>query len=501
MFNKLISIKPAALLLGLALIAGANYSAVAQKRGNGNGHGNGGEKHGGQGNRGSGEDRERGNRGQGNGGRAERQQQQQVQRQMPQQVYSNPGWNRSDRAERRQQQQVQRQMPQQVYSNPSWDRGDRGNKNGNGNGKRNRGNDQRTYQIYQPQVVYGGGWVPPGQIRSREVHERNDARKAWKNEQKEYKRWNRDNDREDRREARRGQYSAPQWWDQARRVYRNDDRYVDRNPRQYAPVYPYSGYAPRTNYAPRTSYNVPYNGGYLPYRSQTATNYGYDPYGYSNAYANNYYDNGYTNDYYDNGGTNWKSSLIRMLISGVLSGFGGGNDGYYDQNSYQPYTSGIPVRYAPAYANYGGYAPQYASYDQGYSPYGQGGYYEDQSNYGSLLGALPINDLFGGGNDLGGYMSDGLSQMLAQGYLQGLTAGDTARRNNYGDRYYNDPYVSDSGIYDQCSSTIGENRRLLSEGYSLGYEDALNGRGGYNSGSGGGLDLVNVLLSDVFNLG
>ena len=62
MFNKLISIKPAALLLGLALIAGVNYSAVAQKRGNGNGHGNGGEKHGGQGNRGGGEDRERGNR-------------------------------------------------------------------------------------------------------------------------------------------------------------------------------------------------------------------------------------------------------------------------------------------------------------------------------------------------------------------------------------------------------------------------------------------------------
>lgn len=462
MFNKIISIKPAALLLGLVLIAGANYSAIAQKRGNGNGHGNGGEKHGGQGNRDGGEDRERGR---GNGGRGERQQ-----------------------GERRQRQQYeQRQIPRAVYNDQGWNRGDRRDRGDKrGNEKQNRGNDRRTYQVYQPQIVYGGGWVPPGQIRSREVHERNDARKAWKNEQKEYKRWNRDNDRDNRREARRARYSAPQWWDQARRVYHNDDRYLDRNSRQYALVYPYSGYAPRT------SYNVPYNGGYVPYRSRTATNYGYDPYGYNNAYVNNYY---------DNGGTNWKSSLIRMLISGVLGGFGGGNDGYYDQNSYQPYTSGIPVRYGPAYANYGRYTPQYASYDQGYSPYGQGGYYEDQSNYGSLLGALPINDLFGGGNDLGGYMSDGLSQMLAQGYLQGLTAGDTARRYNYGDRYYNDPYVTNSGIYDQCSSTIGENRRLLSEGYALGYEDALNGRGGYNSGSGGGLDLVNVLLSDVFNLG
>ena len=473
MFNKLISIKPAALLLGLALIAGANYSAVAQKRGNGNGHGNGGEKHGGQGNRGGGEDRERGR---GNSGRGERQQ-----------------------GERQQRQQYeQRQVPQAVYNDQGWNRGERRDRGDNrGNEKQNRGYDRRTYQIYQPQIVYGGGWVPPGQIRSREVHERNDARKAWKNEQKEYKRWNKDNDRE----ARRGRYSASQWWDQARRVYRNDDRYLDRNSRQYAPVYPYSGYAPRTNYAPRANYNVPYNGAYIPYRSQNSWNYGYDPYRNDNDYANSYYDNGYANNYYDNGGTNWKSSLIRMLISGVLSGFGGGNDGYYDQNSYQPYTSGIPVRYAPAYANYGGYVPQYATYDQGYSPYGQGGYYEDRSNYGSLLGALPINDLFGGGNDLGGFVSDGLSQMLAQGYLQGLTAGDTARRYNYGDRYYNDPYVSDSGIYDQCSSTIGENRRLLSEGYALGYQDALRGRGGYDNVSGGGLDLVSVLLSDVFNLG
>jgi len=449
MFNKIISIKPAALLLGLVLIAGGGYSASAQKHGNGNGHGNGGDKHGGEGNRGGGEDRDRGH---GNGGRGERQQYEQ--RQAPQAVYSNPGRDRGDR-------------------------GDRGNKHGIGNWKQDRSDDRRSYPVYQPQVVYGGGWVPPGQIRSREVHERNDARKAWKDQQKQY----RNDDRDDNRYQYRPQYSTPQWWEQARRVYRNDPQYLSRNQRQYILSYPYP------SYAPQRSYSVPYYGNYGSNRNRIAQNYGYDPYVY------NY---GYTDNSYDNGGSNWKSSLVRMLISTVLNGFTGGNNGNYAPSSYQPdYYSGIPVRYGQN-PYYFGYSPQYAAYEPGYSQYDP---YGEQSNYGSLLGALPIDDLLGGQNDFGGILSDGLSQVLAQGYLQGLSAGDNARINNYGNRYYIDPYVTDAGLYDQGSVTIAENRRLLSEGYELGYQDALNGRAQYNNGSGGALDLVNVLLSDVFKLG
>lgn len=459
MFNKFISIKAAALLLGVVLIAGIGYSANAQKHGNGNGHGNGGDKHGGEGNRGGGEDRERGNHG--NGGRGERQQYEQ--RQNPQAVYSNP--DRGDRG----------------------DRGERGNKHGNGNGNQNRGNDGRSYQVYQPQVVYGGGWVPPGQIRSREVHERNDARKEWKDQRKENKRWEKNNDRDYNGYQNRSQYVAPQWWEQAGRVYRNAPQYQSRDSRQYDPSYPYGAYAPQRNY--NEQYPRRYSAGGYP----TAQNYGHDPYGYDS--------NGYSNNYYDNGGSNWKSSLVRMLISTVLNRFTGGNGRNYSPNSYEPnYNSGIPVRYSQnPYSS--SYSPQYASYDQGYSYYGQNDPYGGQSNYGGLLGALPIGEILGGQDGLGGILSDGLSQVLAQGYLQGLAAGDNARMNNYGDRYYNDPYVTDNGIYDQSSSTIAENRRLLSEGYALGYQDALNGRGQNNAGSGGGLDLVNVLLSDVFKLG
>lgn len=433
MFKRFTSIKPAMLLLSFALIAGLGFTASAQKHGNknGNGHGNGGEKQGG------GEARDRDN----------------------------------ENGRREGQRRVERQQTSQaVFGNPESDRGDRGNKHGNR--KQKHVDDRQTFPVYPPQIIYGGGWVPPGQIRNREVHERNDARKEWKDQEKAYKRLYKNKDRDDQREQNRAQYGIPQWW---------GDPNVDRRLRSYSPH-------PRET-ANDVHYD-PYNPNVIR-RSDNPNYSGYDQYSY---------DNGYESDRYDNGGSNWKSSLLRTLISSVLSGFGGGNDSYYEPNDYRQNYSGIPVNYAQT-PYYGNDAPQYAAYGSGYSPYRRSDPNGDQSNYGGLLGALPIAELFGGGSDFGGILSGGLSQVLAQGYLQGLSSGETARRNNYGDRYYNDPYVTDAGIYDQGSSTIAGNRRLLSEGYALGYQDALNGRGQLDNGSGRGLDLVSVLLSDLFKLG
>lgn len=498
MFKKILSIDPAALLLSIALIAGANYTSYAQKNGKGGEkHGGGqGDKHGGDngGNRG-GDDREQ-NRGQEKRGNRE-----------------DRGDDRRSEQPRNEQPRIQqpryeqRQLPQVVYNDQRRDRDDRGNGQGNGQGNRqgngnrkdNRGDDRRQYEYEnnQRQVPSYGGWVPPGQIRSEEVHRRNDERKALKNEQKYEQRlerdWNRNDERDYRRDQSRDQYSTPpQWWGSQLPVYRNDYPTRDRRTTTYDQGYPYSGYENGR------SYNVPYYDGYRPSVDQRNTNqnyYGYDPY---------VYENGYGNDYYDSRGTSWKSTLLRTLIGAVLNGIGGGrNNNYFSPNNYQPYSAGIPANYgqSPFYGNsspyYGSSSPYYGNYSPQFGQNYPGG----GSNFGGILGSLPIGGLFGGGNDIGGFVSNELSQVLAQGYLQGLSAGETARGYGSDDRYYNDPYVTDGGVYDQGSSTIGENRRLLSEGYALGYQDALNGRGQADQGSAGGLDLVNILLSNVLNLG
>ena len=490
MFKKIISFNPAALLLSIALLAGANYTSYAQKNGKGGenrcgNNGNNGNNGGNRGNRG-GDEREQ-NRGQekrnnredrenrGGDRRSEQPRYEQPRNQPP--VYQPPVYQ-------------QRQIPQVVYDQRRDD-DYRGNGQGKGNKKNKRDDDRRQdeYRNDQRQFPSSGGWVPPGQIRSDEVHRRNDERKALKNQQKYEKRlerdWNRNDDRDDdrdyRRDQSRDQYSTPQWWGTQPQIYRNDYPTRDRRTRTYDQGYPYS------SYENGRSYNVPYYDGYRTNVDQRNVNqnyYGYDPYDYQN---------GYGNDYYDNNGTSWKSTLLRTLIGAVLNGIGGGNNRGYDDNyspyNYQPYSAGMPVNYGQS-PYYGNYSPQYGQ------NYGDGG-----SNYGGLLGALPIGGLFGGGNDMGGFITNELSQVLAQGYLQGLSAGDLARGYGSGDQYYNDPYVTDGGMYDQGSSTIGENRRLLSEGYALGYQDALNGRGQAGQGSAGGLDLVNILLSNVLNLG
>jgi len=324
---------------------------------------------------------------------------------------------------------------------------------------------------YQQQVPWtGGGWVPPGQIRSQQVHERNAERKALKDQEKAYRRYmGGGDDRDDERDNRR--YYGQRWQNRIPQIYQNY------NPNQY-------GYDPRVYRYQQPAPVYPYQpgGGYYAPNQYYPNTYGYnqDPYYYG----------GYPNQY---GGGSLKSTIVRMLLSNVLGNvLGGGRNSYLNQ--YDPYAYG-PVNYSynqPAYLG-GGYAPQYASYGVpqygGYSPYS-----------GGLLGASPLGGLLGQGGG-GSYITQALSQVLAQGYLQGMLAGQNARQGGYGDRYYNDPYNTAASSYCPYSTSMDQNRQLLSEGYNLGFQDALSGRNPYQPQSYGKADLVSLLLSNVLRAG
>lgn len=370
----------------------------------------------------------------------------------------------------------------------------------------------------------GGGWIPPGQLRKQEVHARNaqrkafkeqfkDERKAWKEQfkeqQKAYKIYEKQN-----RYDYRGSYQ-PGWVDQGRRILQNI--YPDRSRSVYE--------GDRYNYAPQIrQYEVyRYQGPVAP--AYNPGYFGYDPYGYSApVYNSGYYGydpniaaytaNPYAYDQYGSARTSLKQMLIRTLISTVLSGVlnrGGGSD--YGQN-YDPYYASGPVNYGYSQPSYygSGYAPQYSGYNTGYLPaaysaYGQPTYGYDPyssgggllNSSGGLLSSIPLASILGQGGR-GGFVTQLLTQVLAQGYLQGLLAGENARESGYGEDAYYDPYVSQEGVYDLYSYTIGENRRVMSEGYDLGFEDALEGRNRYNPQAVGNVDLVSLLLGNVFKL-
>ena len=175
---------------------------------------------------------------------------------------------------------------------------------------------------------------------------------------------------------------------------------------------------------------------------------------------------------------------------------GNGGNNYYGQQQYDPY-------YSSGYNNpqYYGATPSYAGYYPGYA---QQAYYSQPtysySNYQDpLLETIPINELIGPGS--GGYSSDLLRQVLAQGYEQGYNAGRYSRHSRLRNRYLRNLRSMDNNYFDPYSVTIGENRRVFAEGYSLGYQDAIAGRRDYASGSANNTDLFSLLLSNVIGLG
>jgi hypothetical protein len=317
-----------------------------------------------------------------------------------------------------------------------------------------------------------GGFMPPGQIRRAEVHARNAVRRA----------------------ARSGRvYSDPGYSPQYAPEYYQ--RY-SRDYRDYSPRYTPDRYDTRYLTNPYAYTPV------VTYYYQAPVSYAYDPYAYSQ----------YT--YYDDRDS-WKQMLLRTLIGTVLPAVLG-NDGYdsgYAYNGYDSYYAPqydpyyiSPVPYSYAYAEPGAYydfyqqRPSYTSYHSGpdyrYSNASYGApYLTTGVPMGTLFNAFPIEALLSQ-YVRDPYMSDVATYCVAQGYDEGYQAALIAEEYGYieEDRIP-DPYLNE--VYDPYSVSIGERRRLLSEGYELGYSDALNGGSRYDPYSGGATDLVSVLLGGV----
>ena len=225
-------------------------------------------------------------------------------------------------------------------------------------------------------------------------------------------------------------------------------------------------------------------------------------YGYNNFPIHSMYV--YDDDlYYDyDGGFDWKSLLFRTLISTFFSN--GDNIDYYDpypqyagyyDNGYYGY---IPeYRYQAPYYTFG-YAPTYSYYEPaayyGYDQFNSGMPY-DYISY----GALPYGDM----QDIysGGLAAELIQRALGTGYYQGLLEGQLARQRGWGDEYYYDPYLYQQAMYDPYSSSMGDCRRYFSEGYEMGYQDALSGRDEYDLvDAGGDIDLVSMLLGTALSL-
>jgi hypothetical protein len=474
-----------AVAFSLLLLAGTSYNVLGQGKGGGKGGGGGSPRGGPPGQQ---QKMENPNRGggppAGRGGGWQRQQQQPVFRQpAPQQrpVFRQPAAQQQPafrippgQARRqqpinnqpapqvwRQERRVFRQSPQANIPAPAYQNPGQG-----------RGRVKREERIYsappQRQIPWAPGWVPPGQIRSAEAHQRNAIRKALKEQEKLF----------GLPERYAKPYYAP--YNQRPGYEYRDYRYSE--PYAYAPAYQYVPPVYIESYSYR-------GGGYLLNSPLFLPNaYVYAPLSTSYYYPDYY---SYASPYYgyDDGRFDWKSILVRALIGFVL---GNVNDDYYGPQPYSPYYA-----YYPAYNDYGGY-PLYSSYyPASYSTrtaYVQPIY--DYAGYPTpLFDVLPYDALFG--PSYGGYSTDIYREILAQGYEQGFQAGWYARENRLREEYVNSLYRREDDYYDPYSYTIGENRRCFSAGYSLGYQDALYGRQDYFSEYGGNTDLVSLLLSNV----
>ncbi len=219
--------------------------------------------------------------------------------------------------------------------------------------------------------------------------------------------------------------------------------------------------------------------------------YDNDRYYSRDRYSN--YDPIYRSVYYSystNRWEDWRDGLLRSVIGSVFN-----QDGGYD--TYQSYApqSGYRQVYQPSY--YGG---------QDYSPY-----VDDRYQYSTAYADNPyysddvVNNLGFGGSDFGGIVSRIFTELLAVGYNDGIEAGRYARSLGYrDDQNYYDPY--DPNVYSDVSfdnvdynpySCRAENRRYLSEGYELGYQDGLRDADGRSGLDGGAVDLVSMLLGNV----
>lgn len=211
--------------------------------------------------------------------------------------------------------------------------------------------------------------------------------------------------------------------------------------------------------------------------------------------------------YYDDGGSNFTQQLLSRVLSSFLGGQSGGS--YYNVvPQYDPYYGNNGYSYDRRSQYYYNGEPQYYGYQTPYS-YSN---YVDQSDYGypqyggnglmdGFLGQLPYFDI--ADQYTGGFATQMLQQALNYGYERGFLAGQAARYQGVDDDdYYYDPYSYETAGYDGgYSLCLGQNRQYLSDGYELGYMDALNGRNEYDPQPNGEVDLVGTLLNGVLGSG
>ncbi len=448
------------LLTALLIVILGSGAAFAQ----GKGHGN---------NKGGGENR--------GGGQREQQRQndqpkaQQERNERPQQFERQQ--QRNERPQQIERQQKRNERPQQIerqqqrYERPQIQQ------------------PQRQEQRYErPQIQREAQRVPPGwQKQKQEQRQQGGRNEQSRQEVRQIPDWPRYEPQQNNREARKQRRNEDngQWQDRQRQAPLSNA--WPRNYGQFRSNEVHIRNAERKawkNEEKALRYNLRRNRSY---------DYGYqtDPY---------YQDNGYFYQYPQH----VRANVLRNLIASVLGSNSGDSNNYFSQA--QPVYYGdpyYPVNYGNNYYNaypqyqsyaatpyYYSYQPYGSAYDSQYygDPYYSDNYYNDVSfsNY--------SNAAYGGG-----FVQQLFSKLLALGYDRGYNEGLNARRAGYGDRYYSDPYAYGDSNYVSYSNSLGENRRCLSDGYELGYNDALyNQRGSDPYQNDTNVDLVSLLIGSVF---
>lgn len=372
-------------------------------------------------------------------------------------------WQHQQRDVMRQQNQQQRDaVRQQMQQQRQWQNAQRDQRREYEQPKQNWGHVRRE-QAFEAK-------------RERDIlkSQRRAEREAWKYSKKQQH----FDEKAFRKAGRQDRQRAPY-------VYEQRDQWLDNN--LYQPRY--RDY--RTSEPTYRTYRS-YEPTYQPYDEP-----GYRVYDYSPNAGYQYGDNGYQSS----GRNSWVEPLIRSVIATFFSnGIGGGYyDDYADSQPYNRNDYGYERQYAysqPSYNTFG-YPPTNTYYEPA-AYYGYDEYANNGIPYDASQGALPYNDV----RDIysGGLAGELIQRALGTGYHQGLLEGQLAQQRGWGDRYYSDPYLYEQAIYDPYSTSIGDNRRYFSEGYEMGYNDALRQRDEFDVAGGGGVDLVSLLLGSVLSL-
>lgn len=158
-------------------------------------------------------------------------------------------------------------------------------------------------------------------------------------------------------------------------------------------------------------------------------------------------------------------------------------------NSYSYYPVSYTTRYyrsSPTYYRSYAATPSYYVY-RPVDPYYADNYYDNVS-------VVSYPDYAGGG-----FAQQVFSNLLAMGYEQGYVQGLNARRRGYRDQNYYDPYDYEGTNY-LSSSSLGQTRSCLSDGYELGYNDALYNRDSQAVYEDTNVDLVSLLIGQALQV-